>query len=341
MPTLFNKPYTPAELQLMTGCMDQLAGIRLFEYSDGKMRGMRAAEVWTGSGLRFTVLFDRGMDIGPADFCGTPLAWTYPTLSIPAYYEPVGGGFGRTFGGGLVVTCGMNHFGPAEQEGDTFFPQHGRISHIPAEKINTFCGWVGDTYKLEISGEVHQTRVFGENLVLSRRIFTTLGASSLHIEDTITNASFRPVTHMLLYHCNFGFPAVSPHSTLTVDENSVVARDEEAKKGLGKQNTFELPDPNYCEQVFFHKLNPAQDGFATAKLWNPDIHFGAFIRYRLAELPILAQWKMMGAGEYLCGLEPCTNAEAPRAELRKRSELRTLVAGEEVHYALEIGAIRE
>ena len=75
MPHIFGQQFSPAELRAHTATIDQLAGVRLVEYSEGKARGMRAAEVWTGSGFRFTVWIDRGMDIGPAEYKGASLAW--------------------------------------------------------------------------------------------------------------------------------------------------------------------------------------------------------------------------------------------------------------------------
>ena len=337
MPKLFNQQYSIDDLKRMNGCMEQVAGVRLCEYADGKMRSMRAADVWTGSGLRFTVLLDRGMDIGPAEFAGMPLAWIHPAMSTPYFYEPVGGGFVHTFGGGLVVTCGLTHFGPPEQEEKVLYPQHGRISHIPAEQISVHCGWVGDTYRLEIEGQVRQAVLFGENLLLSRRITTYLGATSLEITDRVINEGFRSTPHMLLYHCNFGFPVVSPTTELIVDDESVRPRDELAKPGLADLHHFGQPDPSFREQVFFHTPKSDAKGFVTARLVNHNLNFGAFVHYRARELPVLTQWKMTGAGEYLCGLEPATNAESPRAELRKNNQLRYLAPGEEVSYSLEIG----
>src|SRR5664279_4674608 len=87
MPELFNSSFSPAELRRLTGTLDQLAGIRMVEYADGKARGMRAADVYTGTGFRFTVWLDRAMDIGPAEFAGKPLAWLHPALGTPAQYE--------------------------------------------------------------------------------------------------------------------------------------------------------------------------------------------------------------------------------------------------------------
>jgi len=51
-------------------------------WANGRMAsnaGCRVAEVRTGSGLTFSVLLDRGMDIGPAAYKGLPLAWVSPT----------------------------------------------------------------------------------------------------------------------------------------------------------------------------------------------------------------------------------------------------------------------
>lgn len=337
MPTLFGHDYSFDELKHMTGTISQIAGIRLFEYSDGRMRGVRAADVWTGSGFRFTVLLDRGMDLGPADFAGTPLAWIHPAMAAPTFYEPEVGGFLRTFGGGLMVTCGLNHFGPAEQDEGFFYPQHGRVSHIPAETVNVQCRWERDVYVLEIEGQVRQAMLYGENLLLQRRITTTLGATSLHIEDRVTNEGSHETSHMMLYHCNFGFPVISPTAFLVVDDESVRPRDELARPGLANHNHFGPPDPAFEQQVFFHKPKTAADGTVTATLVNPELGFDIYIHYRAAELPVLTQWKMTGEGDYLCGIEPATNAEAPRKELRQRGELKMLKPGEAVDYSVEIG----
>ena len=68
MPDFYGKHYSPDDLRKLVGNMAQLAGVRPVELSDGKARGMRTAEVYTGSGLRFQVLIDRAMDIGYAEF---------------------------------------------------------------------------------------------------------------------------------------------------------------------------------------------------------------------------------------------------------------------------------
>lgn len=176
MPQLFGRDYTPAELRAFTATLDQLAGIRLVEYTEGKARGMRAAEVWTGSGLSFSVWIDRAMDIGPAGFAGTPLAWLHPALGGPAFYEPEDSNWVRTFGGGLVTTCGLSHFGQPEHSEGQSWGLHGRISHTPASQVSTFAGWEGGDYVLRIEGEMREAMMPAPNLVLRRRITSRLGA---------------------------------------------------------------------------------------------------------------------------------------------------------------------
>ena len=336
---IFGRSYAKDELRRLVGGMPQLAGIRLVELADGRVRGMRAAEVYTGSGFRFQVLVDRGLDLGAAEHSGRPLAWTHPALGSPALHEPGGLGWLRTFGGGLVTTCGLDHFGPPDPEGEGY-GLHGRASHLPAENLRVRQEWRGDEYVLEIEGETRQARLFGENLRLERRVKTRLGAMSLVLEDRVTNEGFRPAPLAVLYHCNFGFPVVSPDSELLVRDRSVRPRDEAASAGLADHLRFGPPTAGFAEQVFFHEPLADAGGFASAAIVNRALGFGAFVRWRAAELPVLAHWKMTGEGEYVCGLEPSTHAMTKtRREQRENGSLRDLAPGESVSFRLEIGAL--
>src|SRR6478672_11022044 len=127
MPQLWGRDWTREELEQRVGDMSQIAGVRLVELADGKERGVRAAEIKTGSGFNFTVLIDRGLDISTAEHQGKALAWRSMTEDgHPAYFEPEGLGWLRTFYGGLLVTCGMTWAGaPCEDEGKSL-GLHGR-----------------------------------------------------------------------------------------------------------------------------------------------------------------------------------------------------------------------
>ena len=339
MPRLFGAEYSPEDLRRMTGTMGQIAGVRLSELVDGKARGIRVASVYTGGGLSFQVLLDRAMDIGAADYAGRPLAWVHPALGGPEHYDAQGYGWARTFGGGLVTTCGLTFFGHPEQDAGESLGLHGRISHTPAEKVRVTEEWRGDNYVLEIEGQARQAVLGGENLLLTRKISTWMGASALTIEDTVRNDGYLETPHMILYHCNFGFPVVSPSSELIVDDEHVNPRDEPARAGFADRMRFEPPQPGYAEQVFFHKPRVDAEGFSQAAIANRALGFGAYIRYRAADLPYLAQWKLMGARDYVCALEPANQWETPRYLLRKEGRLMFLAPGQEVHYHVEIGAL--
>jgi hypothetical protein len=341
MPSLFGRSFRKEELRTLVGDVSQLAGIRPVELADGRVRGMRAADVYTGSGFRFQVLVDRGLDLGAAEHAGRPLAFVHPALGAPALHERQGLGWLRTFGGGLVTTCGLDHFGPPDPEGEGY-GLHGRASHLPAEGLRVRQEWRGEDYVLEIEGETRQSRLFGENLRLERRISTRLGATSLLLEDRVTNEGFRPAPLAVLYHCNFGFPVVSPDSEVLVHDRSVRPRDEAARAGLDDRLRFGPPQPGFAEQVFFHEPLPDREGRACAGVVNRALGFGAFLRWRAAELPVLAHWKMTGEGEYVCGLEPSTHAMTPtRREQRESGAMRELGPGESVSFQLEIGALAD
>lgn len=339
MPFLFNREYSPFELKQLAGDLSQLAGVRLVEYQEGRARGLRAAQVWTGSGFRFEILLDRGMDIGAAEHNGRAIGWTFPGLASAPYYDAYKYGWTRSWGGGLVTTCGLTNFGQPENDNGEELGLHGRISHSPAEQVQVTTEWRDEDYVLQVQGRVRQSVVFGENLVLTRRITTKLGSNSLSIHDTVANEGFRTAPHMILYHCNFGFPVVSPDSEILLDETEVRARDERAQKGFGQQNRFETPVLDYPEQVFFHKPRADANGLARAQIVNRSLNFGAFIHWKLDTLPFMGQWKLMQAGEYVCALEPANYWETPRSVLREQGRLQMLSAGESVSYELELGVV--
>jgi hypothetical protein len=341
---LFGTSYTRDELLQHVGSVEQLAGVRLGELADGFERGVRVADVYTGSGLTFTVLLDRGMDIGQASFRGVPLAWrSATTAKAPSYFEPEGFGWLRGFHGGLVNTCGLSYFGAPSEDRGQALGLHGRASYTPASHVAYGGVWDGDTYELWCSGELREAVVFGENLVLKRRIRARLGESRLFIEDEVVNEGYAPAPHMMLYHVNFGFPVVSAESELLARSRAVHPRDEVAAPGLPDHRRFQPPTPGYAEQVFYHTLAADAGGSAQVALVNRAFDggrgLGGYLRFRLEELPRLVQWKMMGQGTYVCGLEPATHWVEGRAKERREGRLQELAPGEARRYRLEIGVL--
>ena len=127
------RTWTRRQIAQRTGHMHQVAGARHFAFTEGRARGMRAVEVQTGAGLCFTVLPDRGMDIAQCSYRGLGLAFLAPGgLAHPAFFDPHGSEWLRSYGGGLLTTCGLTYFGPPGSDRGEDLGLHGRYAGLAA-----------------------------------------------------------------------------------------------------------------------------------------------------------------------------------------------------------------
>lgn len=315
------------------GSMDQLARIRTSVLDDGRGRGIRIADVDNGSGLRFTVLLDRGMDIGDASFNGVPFAYQTPVGAVhPSYYNENGVNWLRSFGGGLLVGCGLRNVGtPSEGEG-----LHGRLSNTSAEDISISKGWKDEKYCLTVSGTMREVSFFGENLELRRTISTAMGDNSITVSDEVINRGVRPAPLMLLYHINAGFPLLSEKSVVEGRVKQTTPRTENAAEGIGEWNVCQKPTVGYVEQCFFHDVEADEDGMARMTLRNPDSRLAMEVAYRKAELPYFTQWKMMGEQEYVMGLEPANCHPDGQAAEKENGTLEILEPDQAIDFNVQI-----
>jgi hypothetical protein len=341
MASLYGRHWSRQEILQRVGHMDQVAGIKLFEAADGLGRGCRMLQVWTGSGLDFTVTADRALDISTCLFKGIPLAWASSVGVVhPAHYEPEGLGWLRSFPGGLLATCGLDQFGAPSSDAGEALGLHGRAGNLPARYVGYRTYWTEDDYELEITGEVRQTRVFGENLVLRRQISTQLGSNRIRIADVVTNEGFSSQPHMILYHFNLGFPLVTQDARLHLDAEQTIPRDEDAAAGLADWSRFQPPTAGYREQVFRHVPTADEEGQVHVELENPTLGIGLRWSYDRTSLPHLFQWKMMGQGTYVLGIEPANSSGVEgRAIARQRGDLPHLEPGESRRYTLAVEVI--
>ncbi len=333
MVRLFGREYTRKEVQGYTGTMAQLGGIRPFELRAGRERGVRGFELTTGTGLALTVLADRALDITRASFRGRSLVYLSPSGEAhPSFYEPQGLGWLRTFPGGLLTTCGLSTLGSPGTDAGEELGLHGRVANLPMEEVGYWGEWVGEDYLLHITGALTEGVIFGNPLRFTRHITCKLGGSSVLIDDTVENLGGQPTPHMMLYHCNFGFPLLSPASELITASRRVTPRDEEAAAGLTAYNVFQSPTPGYAEQVFYHEMAADNAGNVRVALINPELDggLGISLSYHQKQLPRFIQWKMMGYGSYVLGLEPANCYVEGRAQERERGSLLLLQPGEKL-----------
>ena len=322
------KSWKREELVARIGDPLQIAGARGSILTDGKADGVRAVEVTTGSGLNFTVLPGRGMDIPFASYKGKALGFFSGTgITSPAYYLEPGLDWRRGFYAGLLTTCGIANAGaPSTDEGKAF-GLHGRLSNAAAENLCVDQDWEGDEFVIRLKGTMREAEAMVENLTLTRRIETRLGAAGFRIRDTVVNRGFSAQPLMLLYHCNFGFPLLTPSARIIGPIQKSEPRDNEARAGRGLEECLSFPEPvqGYAEKVYFHTLAARPDGMTFIALLNRDTGdgqpLGIVIRWNRKELPHFTEWKMPCKGFYVVGLEPGTVLPVGRGVLRDKGEL--------------------
>ncbi len=344
MPKLFGRSYTKAELLERVGDISQIGGVQRVRLQEGTEDGVNAIEFRTGSGLCFTVLAGRGMDISSAEYCGKSLCWRSGTgAAAAAFFEPEGLGWLRTFYGGLLVTCGLTYCGSPCQDGDEELGLHGRVSHIPARSVYADGEWDGDEYRIWAQGKMREASVFGPNVLLTRKISAKLGESKIWVEDVVENQAHEPQEHMLLYHCNLGFPLLDAGAELLVPSAEVTPRTDFAGETLAEHSRFAAPTADMQERVYYHDLAADADGMTCVALVNrdrPGSHpLGLYLRFRKNEFTQFAQWKMPGQGTYVMGLEPSNCRVEGRPTEREEGRLRVLAPGERQEYHLEIGVL--
>ncbi len=336
------KVWTRRELERRAGSVAQLGGARWCELADGRGRGMRSIEVDAGSGLAFSVLPDRGMDIGRASWRGIPLVFFDGSAEAhPAYYDPAGSEWLRGFAGGLVTTCGLSYFGAPGRDGPDELGLHGRIANVPAVRVADLSGWEGDEFVVRVRGTVEEGVLSGSRLRLVRTVSITLGGAVLHVEDEVENVGLVPAPFVILYHVNPGFPLLDASTRLTVGARSCTSYDEHSEAGFAERFAFGEPREGWKEQNYLHRVAADASGTAHAVLANPLLGDGVAltVSFSAGTLPWLSEWKNLAPRDYVIGLEPCNAPIRNRAELRRRRELPELQPGETRRMTLDIGAM--
>ncbi len=326
----------------------QLGGIETAVLDNGPGRGTRIAWINTGSGLRYKVVIDRAMDIADASHNQYNLSWlSLSGITAPQPFSDRGAGWLRTFGGGLLTTCGLDHVGGPEVDEYGERGLHGPISNTAAEVESILQPDPRKgRMKMSITGLIRQTTIFGPSLELRRTISSTLGKSSIFIHDEVTNLSNQPTPHMLLYHCNFGWPLV--------DEGTrILWKGDLQQKPPGNPGNIFRPGHDYrrCpgplevhagkgEDVGFIDSLADRNGQCSCGLYNERINLAFVLRFRKDQLPWLTNWQHFGYGEYITGLEPGTNPPIGQAAARKASTLRFVAPGESLVYDLEMEVLQ-
>ncbi|OHB58368.1 MAG: DUF4432 domain-containing protein [Planctomycetes bacterium GWF2_42_9] len=327
----------------------QLGGIETSILDNGPGRNVRIAWINTGSGLRYKIVIDRAMDIVDAFFNQHSLAWlshtgiTFPRPDCDHDLEWL-----NTFAGGLVTTCGLSHIGVPEKDKNGIRGLHGKISNTPAILESIVQPDINSgNLEMSITGTMRESKVFGPNLELKRTISSSLGSSMIKISDKVTNCSNILVPHMLLYHCNFGWPLVDD-GTEIIWNGQCVSRGSEGDNAIFNDKA----NYKYCQKPIdkhrgtgeacgFIDVNADCNDICRVGLYNKQLNWALVIEYNKKQLPCLANWQHWGPGEYVTGLEPGTNPPIGQNKAREQKQLIYLEPGESRIYELKISVLTE
>ncbi|MBM3262030.1 MAG: aldose 1-epimerase family protein [candidate division Zixibacteria bacterium] len=343
MAHLFGHTYTRRELLDRVGDMSQVAHARKAELTEGNERGADLVEVFNASGLCFSVLPGRALDIASAHYKGMSLCYRSNAGDVgPAFYDPQGNGWLRGFFGGLVVTCGMTFVGHPEtdpEEENEELGLHGRLSFLAAKNVATDAAWEGDDYVVRVRGKIREALVFGTDLELTREISTVLGEKSLRIYDRIHNHAPKRSPLMYVYHCNPGFPLLDTGTRFVIHSEKTTEWLEDREVGPERYTTATAPAAEPHDEVFVHRPRADADGNVRIALINDTLKLGLSWKFPKTEIPIVNQWQHFHRGTYVTGIEPGNVSVLGRAWNRKHGTLQYIEPDQTCTFHMEIGVL--
>lgn len=326
----------PDSLRRLVGATDQLVSVERLVRDDGPGRGAPVLTVRNPRGISFEVLLDRAMDIGWADAEGLPLAWRSSRGPVSsARHEPEGTGWTRTFGGGLLTTCGLSSTGAPSEVDGVRHGLHGRVGHVPAENV----GWRlvddGDDRAVEVTGDVVEAGLGAPTLRLRRRIVASTTAARLRVEDTVSNEGFTPAAHMFRHHLNLGYPLVQPGTVVTATADAVGERD----RADGWQPLpWTLDALSVAPETVLY-CRPRPGGTATTTVRAPGGEW-LEVEQSVETFPLLVLWRDPTPGVNVLGVEPSTSRDGGRAQAEQDGEVVRLGPGETRSYLTVVRAGR-
>jgi len=316
----------------------QVSQVRAIRFDDGPERGTGAIDVRMAGGIHALVLTDRGMDLGPVWYQGHPLGWVSGTGPVhPAYGND--SNWLRLFHGGLLVTAGLENVGLPSNDQGVAHGLHGRASMTPARNVH----WRSvpeEPDAVEVVGTIREVSVHGTDLELTRTYRFRPGSASFVIHDELTNKGFSQAPVFLLYHFNVGYPLVDAGARVIAPPHTPMALDEGSAPSLDRHLSIESPRADAAIEVFELAMEPSTDLWSTVGVANsrfaPTDGIALTIRYRTDQLPRLWEWRMLGQGRYVVGLEPATVGLRGRAIECSDSDVEMLGPGERRSFDLEV-----
>ena len=288
----------------------QIASIRRYELTEGAERGLRVLDCDNGR-LRFLLNESKALDVMQLWHRGQNVSF----LSKNAFTAREAPFSGR-FEGGMLYTCGLDSVGAREG-----FELHGSHHNTPARVTRAEVNEKG----ILIEAEMHETALFGKNLLFRRRVYSAGGSETLEITDTLENCGTRAEDYCLLYHINVGYPMLDEGAELIDDAEEVIPRTPWAAAHLAERRQMGAPVDNEEEMCYFLRLKTP-----SVTLKNTALGKRFTLEWSQDTLPNFVEWKSMVSGDYALGLEPSTT------ELDGRFAYRSLKRGEKRQFSVRM-----
>jgi hypothetical protein len=324
----------------------QVGGIETSVLENGVGKGNKIAWVNTGSGLRFKVNFDRGLDIADAFFNEHSLTWlAHAGVPAPQTLSEIGLNWLKTFGGGLITTCGLQHVGGPESDEKESRGLHGNFSNLPAEIESIVqADPLAGKFEMKIVGLIKESKIFGNSLELRRTITCKLGQSEINISDQITNKGNTPAPVMVLYHINLGYPLAGPGAEIFW-EGTWKPRFDSPQIFKAGNNFKACQEPLAAhagngEEVAFIDSETDANGYVSCGIKNTKLGLKFNLSFLKSQLPRLTNWQHWGEREYVTALEPGTNWPIGQNQARTDHELTILEPLESKTFELKINITR-
>lgn len=182
---------------------------------------------------------------------------------------------------------------------------HGRMWSTPMGMLGIDASFQGEKYVISVTGEGPEACLFGENLLLRRKVSTAYGSNTIIIREVIENQAFRPEKLCFLYHSNAGYPFLQEGCRFLTP--NVVCRVENgvATECCDACTQMCAPIDNAQEQVFFYIPTADKEGNTFAAVINDKEKLALCVRWNVRQMPYLTQWVSAASGDYGAALEPC------------------------------------
>jgi hypothetical protein len=310
-------------------------------FSGGAADQVEVIEVDTGA-IRVMILPTRGMSIWRMEASGVRFGWQSPIFgpvhpSQVPIFDSSGIGWLEGFDE-LLVRCGLESNGAPEHdpEGNLIHPLHGRIGNLPADSLAI--EYDEASGRLEVIGEVLESRLFVKRLRLRSRIRFEAGSAEVAVLDDVTNELSKPASMQLLYHINVGAPILGEGAKLEAPIESLAPKDSLAASEIETWNEFGAPEEGYAERVYFARLRADESSATTTMLRSADGEKGLGVTFHVNGLPRFILWKNTAAESdgYVTGLEPATNYPNTRSFEEKQGRTIELEGGATASFRVKL-----